>query len=435
MTRAVVNPARPGQLPSTPAGGAGHELRARWGLLLFAFFIMIASSGTWHSFSVFFVALLKDMGWDRSSTAGVFSVMVIVYGAAGIWCGALTDRIGARRVILWGAGILAAGLLLDSQVRAPWHLYLSHGLVVGIGQAAVGWIPLTVVLPRFFRLGLGVAIGIVSAGAGFGISTVVPLSQLLIAWFGWRVAMALLAGLTLAVAVPLAVIGLRGAYGDPAPPPAGTPGPVWSEGGPTLAGALRGFRFWALAGGCFLMNLGCQMLTVHHVAALVDAGVTRMVAASMVGVMGLTSIPAKIGWGWLADRLGRRATYSLGTLAFLAAVVRLGTIGETTSGAGIVLYGILIGLGYSMPTSLTPLLTADFFRGAHYGSIFGTVNFVYQFGGALGVWLAGYLHDATGSYRVPLVLAAAVAVAAAGVIAGTPMGWGGPRRRLASIVN
>jgi MFS family permease len=400
-----------------PAVGAGRELKARWGLLAFAFFIMIASSGTWHSYSVFFVALLNDMGWDRSSTAGVFSVFVIVYGLTGAWFGALTDRMGARRVILLGAVILAAGLLLNTRVRAPWHLYVSHGLIAGTGMAAVGWIPLTAVLPRFFRQGLGVAVGIVSAGAGFGISTIVPLSQLLIGWFGWRAAMAILAGLSLAVAVPLATIGLRGSYGDPAPL-AGGPGAGRGEAGPSLAAAVRGSRFWALAGGCFLMNFASQLMMLHQVAALVDAGVTRMAAASVVGMVGLTSIPAKIGWGWMADKAGRRVTYCLGTLVFLAAIARLATIGEATRGTGVFLYGILIGLGYSMPPSLTPLLTADFFRGAHYGSIFGTVNFLYQFGGASGVWLAGYLHDVTGSYRLPLALAAGVAVGAAGIIVG-----------------
>lgn len=387
---------------------------------------MVASSGTWHSFSVFYVALLNDTGWDRSSTAGVFSVMVIVYGATGIWFGALTDRIGARRVILLGAAILAAGLLLDTQVRAPWHLYLSHGVVVGIGQAGVGWIPFTVVMPRLFRRSLGVAIGIVSAGAGFGIATVVPLSQVLIGRFGWRAAIAMLAGLAVAVAAPLALIGLRGPYGDRAPRPETSPGAIRTERGITLGAALRDIRFWALTAGGALMSFGVQTLTVHHVAALVDAGVAAMVAASTVGVMGLTSIPAKIGWGWLADRVGRPLTFSCGTLAFLLAVARLGTIDAGTSGAGVVVYGILIGLGYSMSATLTPVLAADLFRGVRYGAIFGTVNFLSQLGGAFGVWFAGFLHDLTGSYRVSLVLAGAAALVAAGVVNGV-MARGRPR--------
>ncbi|MBI4013294.1 MAG: MFS transporter [Candidatus Rokubacteria bacterium] len=403
---------------SPPPAGPAQELRERWSLLAFAFLIMVASSGTWHSFSVFYVALLNDTGWDRSSTAGVFSVMILVYGATGVWFGALTDRLGARRVILVGAAILAAGLLLDTQVRAPWQLYLSHGVVVGIGQAGVGWIPFTVLIPRFFRQSLGVAIGIVSAGAGFGIATVVPLSQALIRWFGWRPAIAMLAGLAVAVAAPLTLVGLRGPYGDRAPRPETSPGPTRPQRGTTLGAALRDVRFWALTAGAALMSFGVQILTVHHVAALVDAGVAAMMAASTVGVMGLTSIPAKVGWGWLADRLGRPLAFGLGVLVFLAAVARLGTIDAGTSGAGVVAYGILIGLGYSMSATLTPVLTADLFHGVRYGAIFGTVNFLSQMGGAFGVWFAGFLHDLTGSYRLPLVLAAVAALVAAGVVIG-----------------
>jgi MFS family permease len=226
----------------------------------------------------------------------------------------------------------------------------------------------------------------------------------------------MLAGLVLAVAVPLALVGLRGPYGDRAPRPEVSPEATRAERGPSLRTAVRDARFWALTAAGALMSFGVQTLTVHHVAALVDAGVTAMVAASTVGVMGVTSIPAKIAWGWLADRLGRPLTFGLGTLVFLLAVVRLGTVATGTSGAGVLLYGILIGLGYSMSATLTPVLTADLFRGSRYGAIFGTVNFLVQLGGAFGVWFAGFLHDLTGSYRLPLVLAAAAALVAATVV-------------------
>jgi MFS family permease len=395
-----------------PSAGPAQELRDRASLLALAFLIMVASSGTWHSFSVFYVALLEDTGWDRSSTAGVFSVMVLAHGATGIWFGALTDRLGARQVILLGGAILAAGLLLDTQVRAlaPLPVPRPRG-----GDRAGGrrvdpvhrrHASLLSPEPRHGhrdRLGR-------SRPRHRHRRPPEPGAHPLV-----RVAPGMLAGLVLAVAVPLALVGLRGPYGDRAPRPEVSPEATRAERGPSLRTAVRDARFWALTAGGALMSFGVQTLTVHHVAALVDAGVTAMMAASTIGVMGVTSIPAKIGWGWLADRLGRPLTFGLGTLVFLLAVVRLGTVAASTSG-GVVLDGILIGLGYSMSATLPPVLTADLFRGSRYGAIFGTVNFLAQLGGAFGVWFAGFLHDLTGSYRLPLVLAAAAALVAADVV-------------------
>jgi MFS family permease len=393
-----------------PAGEwAGGGLR----LILVAFSIMAVSSGVWHAFAVYFVALLEAFGRDRGWTAGIFSVYVVMYGLLGVPAGRLVDRIGARRVIVLGAAAVLVGLIGDGLVGAPWQFYLTHGLFVAVGSAFVGWIPLSTFVPRWFRRHLGLAVGIMSAGSGLGIMVMVPLVERLIALLGWRAAFAIQGGLSFALVMPLAVWGLArvdvGRGGAPATGAAG--GAAREPGGAgvaTLGEAARSKAFWLLGAAFFLTSITITMVTVHQVALLVDRGVSRALAASAAGVLGLVSIGAKIGWGWLADRWGREVTLSAGT-AFMGAGI-LGLLAAPMPAGPPLLIAIVsaVSLGYAVVPTLTPLLTADFFRGRSLGVIFGVLNMLHMLGGAVGAWFGGWAHDATGDYRVPFALAFAV---------------------------
>ena len=392
--------------PRPDSEWAGGGLR----LILVAFFIMAVSSGVWHAFSVYFVALLEAFGRDRGWTAGIFSIYVVMYGLLGVPAGRLVDRIGARRVILLGAAAVLVGLGGDAIVTAPWQFYVTHGLIVALGSAFVGWIPLSTIVPRWFQRDLGLALGVMSAGSGLGILVTVPLVERIIALLGWRAAFAGQAVLSFGIVVPLAAWGLAradvGRAGSPAAaaPAATARGPERVKAG-TLGEASRTTAFWLLAAAFFLTSFTITMVTVHQVALLVDRGVTRALAASAAGGLGLVSIGGKIAWGWLADRWGREATLSVG-----AGFMGLGILGLLAAPmpAGLPALSAIVtavSLGYAVVPTLTPILAADFFRGRSLGEIFGVLNLIHMLGGAAGAWFAGWAHDATGDYRLPFVLA------------------------------
>lgn len=364
--------------------------------------------GIWYAYSVFLVALLREFGWSRSVVSGAFSVFALTHGLCGIWLGRLGDRIGPRRIVLAGGVLLAIALPLDSIVERPWQLYLTFGVLTGVGVAAAGWVPAVILVQRWFPHRVGFALGATSAGIGLGITLVVPFTQLLIDLYGWRAAFRVLGALMILWVIPATYWLVRDPLRGPrrsAPPSEPT-----GRGDVTLAQAARQRRFWLLGIAQVLGNMGSQMLLVHQAAYLVDHGIAAIVAASVVSVVGLTSIAGKTGGGWLSDRLGREITYTLGMTATVMSVGALGLIALSPHAGLAYVYAVLIGLGYAVTAPLMPAIISDLFRGRHFGAIFGALHVANALGGALGPWLGGRIFDATGTYRAAFIAGIVTAV-------------------------
>ncbi len=407
--------------------------------------------GVWYSYSVVLVALLHEFGWSRSVLAGAFSVFTLVHGAVNPVVGVLCDRM--RPLGLMAAGGLALGLALwaDSYISSPWQLYLGFGVLTAIAVAAAGWIPAIVQVQRDFQDKLGLALGNVSSGVGVGMLVVVPLTQLLIDAYGWRTAFRVLAAICVLWIVPSSLFLLRLPQENRGQSPTQEnrgqsptrenrgqspikqnqqkPGsdPITLKPGSdpiTLAEAMRGTPFWLMFAAFFFGNICSQTLHVHQVAYLVDQGVSAMVAASVVGAVGASSIAGKIGGGWLSDRFEREYVFLAGIVIMVAAVAALAALaGPLAARAGapapwaIYGYAVLLGVGYSATASLIPAMVSDRFGGLHFGAIVGVGLMGSAAGSALGPWMAGFLFDRTGSYMLAFALAAGC-----GVVAGAA-GW------------
>jgi len=369
--------------------------------------------GIWYSYSVILVALLEEFGWSRSVLAGAFSVFTLVHGGVNPVIGALCLRAGPLRVMAAGGVAMGLALFADSFISTPAQLYLGFSVATALAVAAAGWVPALVYVQREFQDRLGVSIGIVSAGVGVGMFLVVPLTQLLIGAFGWRTAFQVLGGLSVAWIVPASLWLMR--HPIEREKQGQTPAKQNREkagSDPTLAQAMRTEPFWLLMAAFFFGNLCSQTLHVHQVAHLVDQGLAAMVAASVVGVVGLASIFGKVGGGWLADRMEREVVYVAGIAIMAASAFALLALGASPSPWAAYGYAVLLGVGYSVTASLTPVMVSDRFSGPHYGAIVGAGLMGAAVGSALGPWLAGRLYDATGSYTIAFLIAAACAVAA-----------------------
>jgi len=367
--------------------------------------------GVWYSYSVVLVALLREFGWSRSVLAGAFSVFTLVHGGINPLIGALCDRLRPMRLMAGGGVALGLALWADSYISSPWQLYLGFGVLTAIAVAAAGWVPALVQVQRDFQDKLGLALGIVSSGVGVGMLLVVPLTQLLIDAYGWRTAFRVLAAICVLWILPSSIFLHRQAPAHrPAPPPAGAIEKPSST--TTLAQAMRGAPFWLMLAAFFFGNMCSQTLHVHQVAYLVDHGVTALVAASVVGVVGLSSIVGKTGGGWLSDRVDRELVYVAGIAVMVAAVAALAALAAAPARWAVYGYAVLLGVGYSATASLTPAMVSDRFGGPHFGTIVGVGLMGAAVGSALGPWMAGYLFDHTGSYMLAFAIAAGCGVAA-----------------------
>ena len=190
--------------------------RGAWGVLVATFVTLGLAYGFWYAYSVFLVAFLREFGWSRSVVAGAFSLLVVVHGLTGPLLGWLVERFGPRPVIAAGGLVLAGGLLAGAHIAAVWHLYVAFGVLAALGVSAAGWVPSVVLIRNWYPAQVGTAIGLASAGIGVGIFALVPFTQLLIDWFGWRWALRGLALLMAAWIVPATLLLVRDA-GAPAP--------------------------------------------------------------------------------------------------------------------------------------------------------------------------------------------------------------------------
>jgi MFS family permease len=375
--------------------------------LIATFVTLGLAYGVWYAYSVFLVALAEEFHWKRSLVAGAFAAFALVHGLSSPALGWLADRLGPRLVFMAGGSVLALALIVDGAITRPLHLYLAFGLLTSLGVTASALVPAVVLIRGWFPRRFGTALGIASAGIGVGIFAVVPFCQAMIDAFGWRWAFRLL-GIIIAVwTIPAALALVR----DP-PAPSVDDALCESPATPSLTTALAFGSFWLLALAQFCGNFVCQMLLVHQVAFLVDQGIPAMVAASAAGLVGLSSVFAKVGSGWAADVLGRRRTFTTGMIVVLVSVGLLTVVARRPHGPLVYVYGLLMGIGYAATVPIMPTVISDVFGGARFGSIFGSLHLANAIGGAVGAGLAGTVFDATQSYRISFMVAGVAALVA-----------------------
>jgi MFS family permease len=381
-------------------------------------------------FSIFYIAIIEDFGWSRASTAGAFSLHMLLYGISSPIVGGLIDRLGPRKMMPLGAITLASGLFLASRINSIWQLYLVYGIVVAWGASSLGFVSNNTILSRWFVRRRATAIGMAVAGIGVGTLLASPAVQWLILRFGWRIAFLSLAAVVTTILVPLTTLvhregpeelGLLPDGLQPATETAESSGD--GDGGDidnaadrvaarnwTLGKALRSYRFWLVFLATLLAGLSRSSMITHQVAHVVDVGYSKMLAATIFGLMALISSGGNIMAGYLSDRRGRELTYTLGGALATIGIFTLMSITDAEHPGMLYAYAVLYGLGYGAHAPVNASLQADMFRGPHFGSIHGFIVTGYGIGSAIGPWLSGLIFDVAGSYRIAFSVAS-VAIA------------------------
>jgi MFS family permease len=175
----------------------------------------------------------------------------------------------------------------------------------------------------------------------------------------------------------------------------------------TLSRAVRTQRFRWMAASYFCGLFTWYAVQVHQTKYLTEIGFDPSIAAWALGLVSLVAVPGQIALGDLSDRIGREWVWSIGNIGFVlscAALLALHAVPSTP-----LLWFMVVAqgtLGYSL-TSVMGAIPAESFGSRHFGSIFGTVMLAAIIGGAAGPWLAGTLHDLTGSYSLAFWLSIA----------------------------
>ncbi|HUK42593.1 MAG TPA: MFS transporter [Candidatus Acidoferrales bacterium] len=377
-----------------------------WLVAVFAFIVLGFTRGLHSSFGVFYVALLDNFGWSRGATAGVFSVVLTVDAILSPVVGHLLDRFGTKTIACAGCLALALGLFLSSSIDRLWQFYIFFGLISAVGITFTGMVPHVFLISEWFASNRASAIGFVYAGTGLGILLLAPMSEWLLSNWGWARAFQTFGGIVLIVLLPMAwVFYQHGPYGEKlrAHREIKTNENQW-----TAKLALRSLQFWLLFIARICAASGTTVIVTHQVAHVVDVGYSKLLAASIFGLAGITSSFGRVVFGFIADLLSKQAAYTLNILMTLVGVGALTILREPSQTWLLYVYVIFFGIGFGSRAVIFSALTADIFSGKGFGSILGYSTVAVGVGGALGSWLGGVFYDWTGSYLISFALSALV---------------------------
>jgi MFS family permease len=300
-------------------------------------------------------------------------------------------------------------------VRNFWEFAAVYGVLVPLGLAGTGPVIASGVVARWFSRRRGTALSVLGSASMTGMSLLVPAVTWLILTTGWRLTYVLIAGVVLALVMPLCLwvvrdspesIGLT-ADGATVKPGAG-PGPVERV---SVGEALPTLAFWQLAGSFFTCGFSMSLLSAHGIPMLTDHGYTPMFASWALGVLGGSSIGFTVMLGALSDRLGRRPV--LAAIYAGRVFIFAGFFLIRDNPVAILAVAVLGGITMAGTGSMTSALTADIYGRFSVSSIFGLIFLVHQTGAALGSALAGVLFERTGGYGAAFAVACLFLMAAA----------------------
>ncbi len=382
----------------------------------------IAVGFFFYSYGVFFKAIASDLEGSRLGISLGISISNIVGAVLAPFIGRAVDRHPIKHIMIAGALLVSAGFALLSRITAIWQYYLLLGTFMAAGMGMMGGLASSKLVANWFVARRGIALGIATMGVSLS-GLVMPLvATWLVAELGWRGGFGIYALGTAVVVVPLVAwlvvtrpedVGQRPDGDPPIPDPADPPKAiefVWRT-----RDILRSRNLWLIAIPFAMIFSALSAILIHLVPYADDMGIPRYRTAWVLSVAAGTGVLGKLVFGWLVDRLDPRIAIwiSFATqMGGLLMIMQGGGYGALLAGAAV--FGF--GMGGVIP--LQGALTGAAFGRLSFGKALGLMRPVQVPLHALGIPLAGWIHDSTGSYDLAWRIFLGVYVAASLVIVG-----------------
>ncbi len=370
----------------------------RWGIALAGIFLQMAL-GSVYAWSVFRVPLAKGFHWSISQVTLTFTICIFVLGFAAFLGGMWQNKSGPRVVALSGGFLYGLGTFLASfSAGKLWWLYLSYGLIGGIGLGFAYIVPVAV-LVKWFPDRRGFITGVAVGGFGAGALVVAPLATHLIASVGVLRTFAYLG-------VGYMVVSMVTGFFMTNPPdgwrpagwaPTATEAAQRSTRDYTLGGALRTWQWWAQWMLLFL-NTSAGISLISQEAPVIQevAKVSLIAAAGIVGIASIGNAVGRVFWAWVSDAITRRYTF---TVMFLLQVLLFWLLPGLASATTVAVVAFAILMCYGGGFGTMPAFAADYFGSKNVGAIYGLMLTAWGFASAFGPLLIAHLRQASGNYR------------------------------------
>ncbi len=388
-----------------------------WVIVGIAFVSLVLIYGIRNSFSVFFPPILEEFDWGRGSTATILSLNLLIYGLVAPVAGSLGDRWKPQIVMPIGIIILGLATAACAFAHELWHFYLLFGILVPIGSALSGWPLMAPALANWFARRRGLVMGLGNMGGGLSFAYAM-LAESVISQLGWRHAYFVLAGILVAILLPLYIFlfhyhprnkGLK-AYGAAEMPSTKDSSAEITVVKPpiahdwTLGQAIKTYQLWLLVlSNFFYWGIGCYLVLAHQVKFAEDLGYSSVFAASIFALFGIFAVAGQLS-GVISDRVGREITVTFASILAICALVALISVRDTSQPWLLYVYAASFGYGAGLYSPTIVTSTADIFYGKQFGGTAGLLLTGMGVGGAIGPWLGGYIYDISGSYSSAFVI-------------------------------
>ncbi|MFD4605737.1 MFS transporter [Streptomyces sp. NPDC058464] len=362
------------------------------------------------SFSVFQQPVTQSLGWATAVFGAVFTVVNVVMAIGSPLVGRLVDRIGVRVPVVAGVVLFALGLFGISQIHSAGALYWISAVCLGLGASLAGPVAAMRVVSSWYDGSRALFLGVVIAAAPqLAQAAVAPTARWLIGSVGWRGAYQVLATAVLVFGGVAAVFLVR-TRSAPAGPAVQDAGPrsagaqPLSEPGVPARRAYRSRTFWFITVADCLVTGALIGTQTNMVGWLTSRGTSGGTATLLLSILALSVLAGVVCCGYLADRIqSPRVTAACYVLPVLSLVCLL----AAGNSFGLLVLGVvMMGMGLACAAMLLPFLVTRYFGLKSSAEIYGVSTAANVVSSGVGTLAIGAGFDATGSYTLPIGLAA-----------------------------
>jgi len=363
-----------------------------WLLIVCGCLIAATTFGPRSAMGFFNLPMVTDKGWDRTTFALAMAIQNLAWGLGQPIFGAIADRYGTWRVLTLSAFLYASGLYLMANADSATMLYLSGGVLVGLGVAAGSF---SIVLSAFARNvspdSRSLVFGLGTAAGSAGMFLFAPLTVAMIDQYGWHDTLVYFSlGMLILplLAIPLTGNAKSGRISQ---------GDIDQSIGSALREAFGHQSYLLLTAGFFVCGFQVAFITVHFPPYMGEIGIDPYYAGLALALIGFFNILGSLGAGFIGQRYSKPYFLSFIYLARSILVTAFLLLPQTPT--TVIIFAIIMGLLWLSTVPPTNGLVAIMFGTRHLGMLGGIVFLSHQLGSFLGVWLGGYVYDHVGSYN------------------------------------
>ena len=392
-----------------------------WRIVLAGTLIFFVSNGIgFYGHGVFLDPLRTLHGWSKGSVSSAVTLYFITAGVTGIFIGRQIDRFGPRPILIAGSVIVGIAFFLLSRITALWQLYGVYFLLA-LGWSGTSVMTVNALITNWFVRRRGQAMSITMTGMSVGGMVLVPFAAYLISRWGLGLALPCLGSMFILVIIPLALFVIRDKPADMGQVPDGKPrnrkeigatdnalnletqNRIW-----TRRQAMSTLSFWAIV-AAFFLAISAQVAYLVHQISFLSATIGLVGAASAVSITAAASIGGRLLLGNFIDRTdNRHVTIGL----FLMQAIAVFSLAHTSHIIALYLGTFAFGLTMGCILMMQSLIMAECFGMASFATVSGMAGVFVSSGAAVGPMLAGFIYDATQSYRTAFIIFAGVSILA-----------------------